>query len=85
MLNRARHCDDVPGLPWEVLPVLLDVWEPGNPEILSKFGDTGKQYIHVEHIVFYHPGTLAAPLLELRFPPGGFNREQRVFFQIFNT
>ncbi|XP_017598434.1 PREDICTED: protein unc-119 homolog A [Corvus brachyrhynchos] len=41
MLNRARHCDDVPGLPWEVLPVLLDVWEPGNPEILSRFGDTG--------------------------------------------
>lgn len=30
MLNRARLCDEVPGLPWEVLPVLLDVWEPGN-------------------------------------------------------
>lgn len=25
MLNRAKHCDDAPGLPWEVLPVLLDV------------------------------------------------------------
>lgn len=30
MLNRARRCDDVPGSPWEVLPVLLDVWEPGS-------------------------------------------------------
>lgn len=82
MLSRARHCDGVPGLPWEVLPALLDARKCSpclKPSSSLGIQVNSTSMLSILYLIIQE--LFATPLLQLPFPAAGFNRKQRIFFR----